>query len=171
MPYYWIKYILSSFVSDFFPCWRATEAAMVIEIPYIIVRKMILWRELYRQNVLKLSGRGLFYQFAPTPLPIFQKFNQCSIVKFVVLVVWWVNVPLPSKLFYQKEQFQACSVQWICCSIYCLLISICFHVKESPVSHFLLTGFDLWPYFALKKSPHRIYFPLMIHHCSNLKDL
>lgn len=56
-------------------------------------------------------------------------------------------------------------------SMLCLLGIMCFHTRDSPVSHFLDTGLDLWQYLALKKSPHKVVLDLKIHECLYWNDL
>ena len=116
---------------------------MVIEIPDSFVRMMMLWRELYSQNVGEMTCKGLFYQFAPTPLSIFPELIHCSIVKSVgsggVMSQW----PTAKPLITPEGTISILKFPMDVFLNMLLFISICFKVNESSVSSFFLIGFDL----------------------------
>ena len=116
---------------------------MVIEVPDSFVRKMMLWRELYDKNVGELTGRGLFYLFAPTPLPIFPEFNHCIIVKYVAIGDVMSQWPTAKPLITPEGTISILKFPMDVFLNMLLFISICFKVNESSVSSFFLIGFDL----------------------------
>lgn len=103
--------------------------------------------------------------------PSSQNSDTIKLLNLLLLVVYCANGPVPSQLSHTKEQFPSLSFQWMCCSNFCLFINIFFQVNDSPLFHFLLRGFDLLKYFALKKSSHNVCFVVKSHHCLNWRCL
>ncbi len=109
-----------------------------------------------------------FLQFQ---LPFSQKSATLLLLNLMFLLVCWASDPVPNQLSHQKEQFPELSCHCMYCSPCCLVANMCFQAMDSPVSHFLLTGLDLWQYLAFRKSPHKVCLVRNVHHCLNWKDL